>query len=174
MSTRACALLAVVPAFVAAALALLPWVSLEDRGIPMRWSGLGFYLGDDIGTVPAIVPLGWAVVVVAFESLFVLGLVLFATGGQWQSAIRWAFFGLASLAAAIVVMLILAVAVPSMVYGNLFTDLGAFAGVDGLTGGRDVLVLPTILGALFWLVVVAVVAGFGFRAAGQRERSEWV
>ena len=58
MSTRACALLAVVPAFVAAALALLPWVSLEDRGIPMRWSGLAFYLGDDIGTVPAIVPLG--------------------------------------------------------------------------------------------------------------------
>ena len=92
MSIRTCALLAVVPALIAAAMALLPWVSLEDRGVPMRWSGLGFYLGDDIGTIPAIVPLGWAVVVVAFEALSVLGLALFATGGQWQSAIRWFFF----------------------------------------------------------------------------------
>ncbi|HNP58027.1 MAG TPA: hypothetical protein PK331_16100 [Gordonia sp. (in: high G+C Gram-positive bacteria)] len=174
MSIRTCALLAVVPALIAAAMALLPWVSLEDRGVPMRWSGLGFYLGDDIGTIPAIVPLGWAVVVVAFEALSVLGLALFATGGQWQSAIRWFFFGLAALAAAVVVMLLVAVAVPSMVYGNLFTDLGAFAGVDDLVGGRDVLVLPTILGAVFWLVVVAVAAGIGFRTAGHSERSEWV
>lgn len=162
MSARACALIAAVVALVAATTTLLPWVSLEDRGLPMRWSGLGFYLGEDIGTVPAIVPLGWAVVVVAFEALVVLGFTLFARGVQGQLAIRWLFFGLAALATAVLVVLLIAIAVPSMLYGNLFTDLGAFAGVDGLAGGRDVLVLPTIVGAGLLLVVVAVVAGVGF------------
>ncbi|GAB09863.1 hypothetical protein GOARA_048_00650 [Gordonia araii NBRC 100433] len=163
MSTRGFALAAAVSSLIAAAMTLLPWVSLEERGLPMRWAGLGFYYGDDIGSVPAIQPLGWVVVVVALEALTLLGFQLFVPGGTpLAGAARWLFAGLAGLATVAAVLMAVAIAVPSLLYGNLFAELAAYAGADVINEGRDVVAVPTLIGVAFWLVVTAVVAGLGF------------
>jgi len=166
VTSRALALAATLSALLAGALTLLPWVSLEARGLPMRWAGLGLYYGDDVGVVPSIQPLGWAVVVVTLEALLVLGFELFAPGPAGVLR-RWLFLGLAGLAVAVAVLVVVVVAVPGLLYGNALEDLGEFAGAGAVDGGRDVLVLPTLIGVLCWLVVTAVIAGLGFvRASG--------
>jgi len=160
---RVLAVLAAVAALIAGALALLPWVSLSDRGLPMSWAGLGFYYGDDVGVTPSIQPLGWAVIVVVIEALTVLGFELFATG-EAAAIKRWLYLGLAGLSTVVAVLVVVIIAVPSLLYGNALTELGEFAGAGTVVGGRDVLVLPTLVGVLLWLVVTAAAALFAWRA----------
>ena len=113
---------------------LQPWVSLEDRGVPMRWSGLGGSISATT-SAPSLQSCRGQSAAVLGKALSVLGLALSATGGQWQSAIRW-FFGLAAPAAAVVVML------PSPWLSCRWctatcSPTRRFAGVDDLVGGRD-------------------------------------
>ena len=68
MTSRALALAATLSALLAGALTLLPWVSLEARGLPMRWAGLGLYYGDDVGVVPSIQPFSEVLDSVAYRA----------------------------------------------------------------------------------------------------------
>lgn len=175
MRSRGFALAAAVTAFVAGAMTLLPWVSLEGRGLPMSWSGLGFYYGAElVPDTPSINPLGWAVVFVVFEALVLLGFELFATG-EAAALKRWLYLGLASLAGVLAVALVVAVLVPSMVYGSMPDHLAAAVGdieTAEITLGRGVLGVPAILGTAFWLALTAVVALRGFRAAGRVDETQ--
>ena len=165
MKPRGYAVIAAIAALVASAMTLLPWVSLDDRGLPMSWSGLGFYYGDDIGVVPSIQPLGWAVVFVAMEALVLVGFELFATG-QIVAVRRWLYLALGGLSAAVAVVIAVAIAIPALLYGSALERLGDFAGAEGdaIVGGRDVLNMPTLVGVVLWLAISAVTAGLGWRA----------
>ncbi|MFT4199929.1 hypothetical protein [Gordonia sp. (in: high G+C Gram-positive bacteria)] len=167
MKTRGYALGAAIAALIAGGMTLLPWVSLEDRGLPMKWAGLGIYYGDDIGMAPpSINPLGWAVVVVAVEALVLLGVELF--GGQAQTALkRWLYLALAGLSAAVAALMVVVLAAPSILYGGILGHLGKFVGEEDVQGGRDVLNVSTLSGVILWLVVAALVALFGFRATSR-------
>lgn len=172
MKARGYALAATIAAFVATLLTLLPWVSLEGRGVPMSWSGLGVFYGDDlVPSLPSINPLGWAVVFVLFEALVVLGIELFAAE-QAAAFKRWLYLGLAGLSAAVALVLVVAVVVPQLLYGSMPDQLAeAVGGVDGgqITMGRGVLEVPSILGTAFWLLLTAIVAVLGFRAASRED-----
>lgn len=171
MKPRAAALLAAVAALIAAVMTALPWVSLESAGLPMSWAGLGFHYGEYLmPSVPSIVPLGWAVVFVAFEAFVALGVALFSGPAQAQLR-RWLFLGLAGLAAAVAVVLVVAVLVPQMLYGDMPGHLAdAVGGIERseVHMGRDVLKVPAILGTAFWLLVCSGVALLGFRAHAER------
>ncbi|WP_231969101.1 MULTISPECIES: hypothetical protein [unclassified Mycobacterium] len=44
--TKPISAVAVVAAIAAAALTLLPWIDLDHLGLPLRWNGLGVYIGE--------------------------------------------------------------------------------------------------------------------------------
>ncbi|MFT3901411.1 MAG: hypothetical protein QM728_14350 [Gordonia sp. (in: high G+C Gram-positive bacteria)] len=168
-ATRNYALWAAVTALIAGGMSALPWVSMSKLGAPVSWAGLGFYYGEISEVRASIVPLGWVVVFVAFEALTLLGVELFAAGNPRVEAVKkWLYVALSGLAAAVAVLMMVIVIAPSLLYGNAFAELAAQVDApapDGL--GRNVLVLPAILGVFFWLAVTSAIAVGGFRKAGQ-------
>lgn len=90
LRTKVITAVAVAAAIASAALTLLPWVDVSRLGLPIRWNGLGIYIGEDretyghllagmVNSVPGwivlIASLAAAVAVIASARVRVLGFV---------------------------------------------------------------------------------------------------
>ena len=121
LRTKAITWVAVTAAIVSAALTLLPWIDVSHLGLPIRWNGLGMYIGEDgehyghllagmVNSVP-----GWIVLI---ASLSAAGALLAA------ARVRW--LGIAGCGCAIVafVAAVLCLVYPAVLAGDAKNELG--------------------------------------------------
>lgn len=121
MRTKAITVVAVVAAIASAALTLLPWIDVSHLGLPIRWNGLGIYIGEHgeyygslltnmVDSTP-----GWIVVI---ASLAAAGALLAATQVRW--------LGIVACGCAVVafVTAVLCLAYPAVLVGDAKNELG--------------------------------------------------
>lgn len=121
MRTKAVTVLAVVAAIVSAALTLLPWIDVSQLGLPIRWNGLGIYIGEDgkyygsllSGMVDSSP--GWTVLVASI-----------AAAGALLGAGRVRWLGLVACGCAVVafVTALLCLVYPAVLAGSAKNELG--------------------------------------------------
>lgn len=116
--TKAITILAVAAAIASAALTFLPWIDISDLGMPIRWNGLGMYVGEHVdhyvgGMVNS--PPGWIVLI---ASIAAAGTLLGATRLRWLGFIACGCALVAFAAAA------LSLVYPALVVGGVKHELG--------------------------------------------------
>ncbi|WP_232078369.1 hypothetical protein [Mycobacterium paraseoulense] len=111
----------VVAAVASAALTLLPWIDMSPLGLPMRWNGLGIYIGEHGEHYGALftdlvngTP-GWVVVIASL-----------AAGGALLGASRVRVLGLVACGCAVVafVSAALCLVYPAVLAGDAGHELG--------------------------------------------------
>ncbi|MBP2455572.1 hypothetical protein [Mycolicibacterium lutetiense] len=112
---------AIVAAGLSAALTFLPWVDLTDVGLPMRWTGLGTYVGDnadhyDAVWLPTTALPGW---IVLFTSVLAAAALASTTRLPWA---RFVALGFALIALTTTVTCLM---FPALLVDTLQTELGA-------------------------------------------------
>ncbi len=121
MRTKAITVVAVVAAIVSAALTLLPWIDVSQLGLPIRWNGLGIYIGEHgeyygsllTGMVDGSP--GWTVLI---ASILAAGALIAATRVRW--------LGLVACGCAVVafVTAVLCLVYPALLAGGAKNELG--------------------------------------------------
>lgn len=112
---------AVVAALASAALTLLPWIDVSHLGLPIRWNGLGIYVGehgehyghlltDMVDGTP-----GWVVLI---ASLAAAGALLGATRVRWLGLVA------CGCAAVAFVSAVLCLVYPAVLAGDAKNELG--------------------------------------------------
>ncbi|OBG99041.1 hypothetical protein A5697_14720 [Mycobacterium sp. E3251] len=121
MRTRVIDVVAVVAAIASAALTLLPWVDVSPLGLPIRWNGLGIYIGEHGdhygGLFTGLVngTPGWVVLIASI-----------AAGGALLGASRVRVLGFVACGCAVVAFLsaVLCLAYPAVLAGDAKNELG--------------------------------------------------
>lgn len=121
LRTKAIIAVAVVAAIGSAALTLLPWIDVSRLGFPVRWNGLGMYIGEHgeqygpmltgmVNSAP-----GWIVLI---ASLAAAGTLLVVTRAPWLRLVACgcAFAAFASAATCLVY--------PALLVGDAKRELG--------------------------------------------------
>lgn len=130
-NNKAITVVAVVAAIASAALTLLPWIDVSHLGLPIRWNGLGIYIGEHgeyygsllTGMVDSTP--GWIVVI---ASIAAAGALLGATRLRW--------LGLVACGCGVVafVTAVLCLVYPAVLAGGAKNELGI-----SLVADREVL-----------------------------------
>lgn len=118
LRTKVITAVAVVAAIASAALTLLPWVDVTRLGLPIRWNGLGIYIGEDsedyghllagmVNSVP-----GWIVVVASL-----------AAGGAVLASARVRVLGIIGCGCAFVTAVVCLV-YPAVLAGDAKNEMG--------------------------------------------------
>jgi hypothetical protein len=121
LRTKVITVVAVAAAIASAALTLLPWVDVSRLGLPIRWNGLGVYVGEDrrdyghllAGMVDSVP--GWIVLIASL-----------AAGGVVLAAPRVRVFGLVACGCAVVafVTAVLCLVYPAVLAGDAKNEMG--------------------------------------------------
>ena len=121
MRTKVITAVAVVAAIASAALTLLPWIDVSHLGLPIRWNGLGIYIGEDgehyghllTGMVNSLP--GWIVLIASL-----------AAGGALLAAARVRWLGIVGCGCAIVafVAAISCLVYPAVLAGDAKNEMG--------------------------------------------------
>jgi hypothetical protein len=121
LRTKAITAVAVVAAIASAALTLLPWIDVSHLGLPIRWNGLGIYIGEDgehyghllTGMVNSLP--GWIVLIASL-----------AAGGALLAAARVRWLGVVGCGCAIVafVAAISCLVYPAVLAGDAKNEMG--------------------------------------------------
>ncbi|BBY02174.1 hypothetical protein MSEO_26730 [Mycobacterium seoulense] len=121
MRAKAIDIVAVVAAIASAGLTLLPWIDVSPLGLPMRWNGLGIYIGEHGEHYGALftglvngTP-GWVVLIASI-----------AAGGALLGASRVRVLGLVACGCAVVAFLsaVLCLVYPAVLAGDAKPELG--------------------------------------------------
>ncbi|MEE2854226.1 MAG: hypothetical protein VX424_16435 [Actinomycetota bacterium] len=121
LRTKAITAVAVAAAIASAALTLLPWIDVSQLGLPIRWNGLGIYIGehgeyygslltDMVDSTP-----GWIVVITSL-----------AAGGALLAATRARWLGIVACGCAVIafVTVVLCLVYPSVLVGDAKNEMG--------------------------------------------------
>lgn len=163
MRTKAITVVAVVAAIASAALTLLPWIDVSHLGLPIRWNGLGIYIGehgeyygslltDMVDSTP-----GWIVVI---ASLAAAGALLAAT------QVRWLAFGACGCAVVACVTAVLCLAYPAVLVGDAKNELGISLIADRQVLNSGALIAEAAVTGLL-VVCTALIALRTRRSVGQ-------
>lgn len=165
MRARAIELVAVVAAIASAAMTFLPWVDTSPLGLPIRWNGLGIYIGEYgehygglfTGLVNATP--GWVVLIASI-----------AAGGALLGARRVRVLGLVACGCAVIAFLSAALCLiyPAVLAGDAKHELGI-----SLVPDRDVLNSSALIAEAASTGVLVVCAALTFartkRAVGNAD-----
>lgn len=121
LSYRAIRWVGVVAAVASAGLTLLPWIDVSHLGVPIRWNGLGFYIGDHRDHYGALLTgmvdsaPGWVVLIASIS----------AAGALW-AATRVQPLGLVACGCALIACGVAALSVlyPAVLVGDAKRELG--------------------------------------------------
>ncbi|WP_244168201.1 hypothetical protein [Mycobacterium paraffinicum] len=170
MRVKAIDAVAVVAAIASAALTLSPWVDTSKLGLPIRWNGLGIYIGEYgqhygglfAGLVSGVP--GWVVVIASI-----------AAAGALLGASRVRLLGLVACGSAVVafVSAVLCLAYPAMLAGDAKRELGIALIPDReVLNSRALIAEAAATGVLVVCAVLSVVkTRNAFSKPDQLERS---
>lgn len=121
LRTKVITAVAVVAAIASAALTLLPWVDVSRLGLPIRWNGLGVYVGEDrqdyghllAGMVDSVP--GWILLIASL-----------AAGAAVLAAARVRVLGLVACGCAVVafVTAVVCLVYPAVLGGDAKNEMG--------------------------------------------------
>lgn len=121
MRAKATDIVAVVAAIASAAMTFLPWVDMSPLGLPIRWNGLGMYIGEHGehygGLLTGLVngTPGWVVLIASI-----------AAGGTLLGASRVRALGLVACGCAVIAFLsaVVCLVFPAVLPGDAKNELG--------------------------------------------------
>lgn len=127
LRTKIISIVAVAAAIASAALTLLPWIDISRLGFPIRWNGLGKYIGkggEDYGALLSGMVNGSPGWILLIASIAAAVMVVAATRVRWLGIIACGC-GIAAFVTAV-----LCLVYPAILMGGTRHELGASGLVD--------------------------------------------
>ncbi|OBB93941.1 hypothetical protein [Mycobacterium sp. 852002-40037_SCH5390672] len=161
--TRVITIVALVAAIASAALTLLSWIDLSHLGFPIRWNGLGMYVGEDAehygpmlsGMVDGAP--GWIVLIASI-----------AAAGALLAASRVRRLGLVACGCAVVAFgtAVVCVANPAVLVGGTKYEMGASGLADRDFVNSGALVAEAAATGVLVICTALIVVGARRRSEG--------
>ncbi|OCB36833.1 hypothetical protein A5676_19690 [Mycobacterium malmoense] len=163
MRAKAIEIVAVVAAVASAAMTLLPWVDVSPLGLPLRWNGLGIFIGEHgehygglfAGLVNGMP--GWVVLIASI-----------AAGAALLGASRMRVLGLVACGCAVVAFLsaVVCLAYPAVLAGDAKHELGISLVPDRQVLNSSALIAEAASTGV--LVACAVLVATGAKSTSRR------
>jgi hypothetical protein len=156
LRNKTISIVAVVAAIASAALTLLPWIDVGHLGLPIRWNGLGIYIGEHAAHYGPLLngmvnsPPGWIVLI---ASIAAAGALLAATRVRWLDVVACGC-AVVAFASAIVCLVY-----PAVLVGDAKRELGISEIPDRELLNSAALIIEAATTAVLLVGTALIVAG---------------